>query len=110
MKSLSKYIEALRENVCAICVDSSEEGECTLTEKEVCAIEIYFSRILDIIHSDQADDIDLLTDRLRKEICEKCRASVGKDKCYLRDDANCALDRYFPLIVETVRKVDREVI
>jgi hypothetical protein len=51
---MDKYLKALKQNVCSICVDSYQEG----------------------------------------------------GNCYLREDANCSLDRYFSLIVETIQKVE----
>lgn len=102
----SKYIEAIRKNVCEICCDSDENGQCTLSNAEICAVENYLIKIIDIIHKTNSDDIDKNYKALRDEICAKCATSENKDKCYLRDDVNCSLDRYFPIIIETIRKVD----
>lgn len=74
---MNKYFKAIKENICAICVDS--------------------------------DDNRIYHQMLRDEICSKCKTSEG-EYCYLREDANCSLDRYFPLIVETIKKVDNGLI
>lgn len=102
---MNKYIKAIRENICSICVDSSESGECTLNEKESCAVEQFFPKILEVVHSIDSDDIKDYERKLREVVCEKCRASENGD-CYLREDSNCSLDRYFSIIVETIKKVD----
>lgn len=102
---MNKYIKAIRENICSICVDSSEDGECTLTEKEICAVEQYFPKILEVVHSTNSSDIKDYEQKLREVICVDCRAQENGD-CYLREDSNCSLDRYFSLIVETIKKVD----
>jgi len=103
---VEKYMKAIRENVCAICVDSNEMGECKLTEKELCAVELFFPQILEIVQKSNDRDYDLFEKALKEDVCKKCRASTDGDYCYLREDSNCALDRYFPLIVEIIHKVD----
>jgi len=104
---MKPYIDAIRKNICAICVDSDESGECTLTKEEVCAVEYFLPKILELVHHTKRYDLAGYEKLLREEICSECKASTDKDNCYLRDDVNCSLDRYFPLIVETIQKVDR---
>ena len=102
---MNKYIKAIRENICSICVDSNEDGDCTLNQKEICAVEHFLPEIVDVIHSVDSDEIKDYEEKLREKVCNDCRASQDGD-CYLREDSNCSLDRYFALIVETVQKVD----
>ena len=102
---MQKYLEAIRKNVCSICVDSTDEGDCTLTEKEVCAVESFLPRIVDVIHNAQEDDLQTYINELREKVCAECRSN-GDENCYLREDANCALDRYFPLIIDAIKSVD----
>lgn len=102
---MDKYLKALKQNVCSICVDSNEKGGCTLNEKESCAVELYLTKIVEVVHSDENEDIKELQNKLRETVCVECRAQEGGN-CYLREDANCSLDRYFSLIVETIQKVD----
>lgn len=107
---MQRYIDAIRKNVCAICVDSDDDGDCTLTTKELCAVEYYLPKILEVVHSIDSEDLAEYHAKLKDTICAECAASDDKDHCYLRDDANCSLDRYFSLIVETIKKVDQGVI
>ncbi|MCX6173317.1 MAG: hypothetical protein NTZ27_00985 [Ignavibacteriales bacterium] len=102
---MDKYLKALKQNVCSICVDSNEKGGCTLNEKETCAVELYLTKIVEVIHSTDDADIKELHNKLRETVCVECRAQESGN-CYLREDANCSLDRYFSLIVETIQKVD----
>ncbi len=104
---MNRYLSAIHENVCSICVDSSEAGECLLTENEVCAVEKHLTQIVNIVHSVQSDDIIDYVEALRNRICSLCRAQEDNGFCELREDANCALDRYFPLIIETIQKIDK---
>jgi hypothetical protein len=102
---MDKYLKALKQNVCSICVDSNSRGGCTLNEKESCAVELFLPRIIDVIHNSGTEDLKELQIKLRETVCVQCRAQEGGD-CYLREDANCSLDRYFSLIAETILKVD----
>lgn len=107
---MQRYIDAIRKNVCAICVDSTEDGDCTLTSKELCAVEYYLPKILEVIHSVETDDMEEYHSKLKDTVCAECGTAEDSEHCYLREDANCSLDRYFPLIVETVKKVDAGLI
>jgi hypothetical protein len=102
---MDKYLKALKQNVCSICVDSSERGDCTLNQKETCAVELFLPQIIDVVHSVKSEKINAYKEKLRETVCVQCRDKEGGN-CYLRDDANCSLDRYFSLIVETIQKVD----
>lgn len=103
---MEKYIALIRENICSICVDSDESGGCLLSEKEICAIEQFLPEIISTIHNTKSENMEDHIAALRNSVCQKCRTSTG-EYCYLREDANCALDRYYPLIVELVLKEDR---
>ena len=102
---MDKYLKAIKENVCSICVDSNEKGFCTLNAKETCAVELFFPQILEAVHSVDSKKMQDYHDKLRETVCVKCRAQEDGN-CYLREDANCSLDRYFSLIVEIIHKVD----
>ncbi len=103
---MNKYLSAIRENICSICVDSTEEGKCTLNEKELCAVQYFLPQIVDVVHSIDSEYLDDYYKELKNTVCEKCKAPERDGNCYLREDANCSLDRYFSLIVETIKKVD----
>ena len=106
---MDKYLKALKQNVCSICVDSNAKGGCTLNEKENCAVELFLPQIIEVVQSSDPENFQELQSKLRETVCEKCRAQEGGN-CYLREDANCSLDRYFSLIVETIQKVDAGLI
>jgi hypothetical protein len=105
---MDKYLRAIRKNICSICVDSTETGKCTLNEHENCALELYLPKIVEIVHSTQSEEMEDYVRSLRYGVCLDCRAQEEDGSCYLREDINCALDRYFPLIVETIQTVDKE--
>ncbi len=103
---MDKYLKAIKQSVCAICVDSNEKGRCTLNGNEVCAVELYLPRIIDLVHNNDNAELTKIYKNLRETVCIECNAQNEEGLCYLREDANCSLDRYFYLIVETIQKVD----
>lgn len=104
---MDKYINAIKKRVCSICADSDEDGFCTLTDYEKCAVEIFLPKIINIIHeSNYKENINLLYQELKEKVCAECKARTQNGNCYLRRDSNCSLDRYFSLIVDTIQRVD----
>ncbi|MGK9476986.1 hypothetical protein [Melioribacter sp. OK-6-Me] len=104
---MDKYINAIKKRVCSICADSDEDGRCTLTDNEKCAIEIFLLKIVNIIHqSNNKENINLLYQELQEKVCSECKARTQNGNCYLRRDSNCSLDRYFSLVVDTIQRVD----
>ncbi len=106
---MDKYQKAIRENVCSICVDSNDSGGCTLTNKETCAVQLYLPEIVDLVHKYDGKNLDELKILLQDKICSHCRTSGQEGDCYLREDANCSLDRYFMLIVDVIKRVDNSL-
>ena len=105
---MDKYLKAIKQNVCSICADSNELGSCTLTNKESCAVELYLPQIVELINNSGSSDIHLLHKQLKDTVCTSCRNDENGN-CFLRDDANCSLDRYFSLIVETIQKANKQI-
>ncbi|HEX2867466.1 MAG TPA: hypothetical protein VHO03_10515 [Ignavibacteriales bacterium] len=103
---MDKYLSAIRQNICSICADSNDLGRCSLTDDEICALEVYLPQIVEIVHSIDSQNLQDYIDALRKEVCSECRTQEKDGYCYLREDVNCSLDRYFPLIVESIQKAD----
>ena len=107
---MDKYLKAIKQNVCSICVDSNEKGRCTLNENEVCAVELYLPKIINVVHNNENEELTKIYKNLKETVCIECHAQNEDGHCYLREDANCSLDRYFYLIVETIQKVDAGIL
>jgi hypothetical protein len=107
---MDKYLNAIKENVCSICVDSNDKGNCTLNSKEACAVEIYLPQIVELIHENESEKLSEIHKKLKETICVDCDTQDEFGVCYLREDANCSLDRYFSLVVDTINRVDNGLI
>jgi hypothetical protein len=107
---MQKYISAVRENICKICVDSTTDGDCTLSKNEFCAVEMYLPQIVEVVHKTNSEYVEDHYKTLKETICAECKTRDSYGNCFLKDDANCSLDRYFPIIVETIQKVDAKTL
>ncbi len=104
---MDKYLQALKEKICSICVDSDEKGNCKMTNDECCAIEVFIDKIVNVVLSIESENINDYVNALHQKICIECRGQA--EHCKLREDVNCSLDRYFPLIVEIIRETSKSV-
>jgi hypothetical protein len=101
---MNNSIEAIRDKVCSICVDSTDDGLCSLRNDEICAIEFHYKKLVELVERIDSENIRDYSGEMKKILCAECYLTDGEEKCTLRDDANCALERYFPLIVQTIRE------
>lgn len=106
MIPIQDYENAIRARVCAVCIDRSSDGTCAVTNHPelTCVLETMLPRVIEAIRKNpnaNAQELDLA---LREIVCKECREDE-RGYCKLREEVQCALDRYFPLVVQTVEGV-----
>lgn len=99
------YWEAIRERVCGVCLDQRDDGSCGLTRR-VCAIESHLPRLAEVLSGIQSTRMDEYEAAVRAEICGSCPEQDPGGRCALRDDVECALFAYLPLVLEAVESVN----
>jgi hypothetical protein len=106
MIPLKDYENAIRAKVCAVCIDQSSDGTCALTNDTdlICALQSMLPIVVETIRGNPEADSEHLHQALRDNVCKLCREDE-RGNCRLRDEINCALDRYFPLVIETVEEI-----
>lgn len=104
MKYDDKYLQQIRQNVCSKCIDRTASGLCVATTFEACAINRFLPEIIDIVLAGPAESYDDTVGKLRSRVCSACEQQSPDGRCDLRDDVECALDRYFPLVIEAIRE------
>lgn len=101
---MDRYLNAIKEVVCTHCIDSDSEGNCRIGGGKECTLSSKFDRIIETIQQTKSDRIDDYVGALRRNVCRECEyGSVAQ--CGERDAVECPLDRYFPLIVNTVEAI-----
>jgi len=103
---MDQYLKAIKEKVCTVCVDSDDTGKCLMTDDELCAVEMNIDKIVTAINSIQSENYDDYYEALHNYVCISCKNENTDGSCNLRNDANCALDRYFPHIVDVIKSVE----
>jgi hypothetical protein len=67
-----------------------------------CALKEFFPELVSTVLSVQSPSYDDYVTSLRATVCAKCDFHLPGDRCGKRDALECALDRYFPLVIEII--------
>lgn len=103
MPSEEEYWGALEAAICRKCVDGAGSGAC-LISRGTCALKTHLTQILQVVDSTYSTSIDDYEVRLRSVVCSNCTEQSREGTCVLRDTVECALDRYFSLIVQVIEE------
>ena len=104
MPTDEEYWDALHSKICAKCLDADREGNCRISQDGFCALKTYFPKILEVVNSVYSHSIIPYEDELRNKVCAECKNQTSDGRCLLREDIECTLNRYFPLIVEVIEE------
>ena len=85
-------------------MDGDGTGACRIAPGGDCAMKTHFPQIIETVNSVFSPSIKPYVDQLRKNVCAVCTGQSSEGACHLRDDTECALDRYFPLIVQVIEE------
>lgn len=100
---------ALQERVCVRCIDGKGLGDCRIGQNGFCALKAYLPTIVEVVNAVQSPSILPYEEQLRRKVCSACRYQSSSGVCSLREHVDCALDRYFPLIVEVIEETQRRM-
>lgn len=104
---IDQYWNMLQTRICRRCVDGDGTGACRLPAGEECALYRNLPQIIATVLSVESESIDGYIARLRQNICSACDAQDANLVCHKRDQLECALDRYYPLVVEIIESVKK---
>lgn len=100
------YRDAIRQRVCAICLDGADDGSCGLGGSVACAIEEHLPRVVDVIVDVAERRESAYAAAIEARVCSHCTHRDSLGLCHLRRDGRCALAVYLPLIVEAIEEVE----
>lgn len=98
------YWEAIRSHVCSVSLDQADDGGCGLHGR-VCAIEAHLPRLVEVLSSIDSPRMDEYVASVEREICGACEHQDAAGLCGLREEGECALYAYLPLVVEAIEDV-----
>jgi len=100
-----KFWPVIQDKVCRRCIDGDGQGNCRLALSRVCELKEYFPQILNVVNSVSSDQMMDYVLRLRVHVCSECSHQTPDGQCRFRDKVDCALDRYYPLVVQAIEEV-----
>lgn len=103
------YMDAIRSRVCAVCLDSRDDKSCSLTGR-VCAIEQHLPRLVAALSSITSHRMDEYEAAIRADVCSSCANQDAQGSCAQRNNADCALQAYLPLVLDAVEDVNSRLL
>jgi hypothetical protein len=97
--------EALRRHVCAVCLDSRDDGSCGIAGRR-CALDVHLPRLVDVLRRVHSGRMDEYAEALQAEICSRCDEEDASGACRLRNRGECALAVYLPIVVDAIEELD----
>ncbi len=94
--------DQLRNRVCRTCVDGDNKGTCRLPVDEPCTLRNSLHEVVRAIGRAHSGSLEDRVDALRSNVCQTCEHQYANGTCWKRDALECALDRYFPIVVEII--------
>lgn len=104
MREMTNYWETVQADICANCIDRNGEGKCGLTGDVECGLKLHFSSVVDSVLSVQSEELGPYVAALRQKVCASCESQSNDGVCHLRTNIDCGLDRYLPMIIESIEK------
>jgi hypothetical protein len=106
---MENYWDALQERICRKCIDGDGRGNCRLPVDEVCSVKKFLPQIVATIVNVKSDSYDAYVHALRRNVCILCDWQREDGTCGRRTNLECALDRYFPLVIQVVESMNAEL-
>ncbi|HEX9614298.1 MAG TPA: hypothetical protein VGA55_02275 [Bacteroidota bacterium] len=103
MKNQWSLVQA---NVCRKCIDGDGRGNCRLPRGEQCALQQFLPAIVEIVNNPNSESYDDYVRSLRSQVCELCEEQGRDGMCRKRASLECALDRYFGLVIQVLAEVN----
>jgi hypothetical protein len=103
-RSLAELEAVVRNRICRVCTDRTEEGQCGLEEPSNCALFRLFPQVAQAIRATDSDDIREYIDAIRAHVCSVCGDQAADGSCETRQEVRCALDAYLLLVVDAIEE------
>ena len=105
MKNADQLWDTVQQRVCSHCIDSSAKGACRLPADQECGLRRHFSSIVTTVLAVHSDSLGPYVNALREHVCSLCDHQTLDGQCVVRNEVECGLDRYFPMIVEVIERL-----
>lgn len=99
---LARIEKNLRGRICPSCVRFTSRRTCSLPGERPCSLFSNLDKVVDNVREIYSQRIDPYVDDLRQRVCACCHFEDDHGRCPCREDLDCALNTYYPLIVEAI--------
>ncbi len=107
VRDLRIYEEAILERICSVCIDLRDDGSCGIDPKLECSVKEHLPEIIGVVQGVNSNLIGDYVERLRQNVCKICESPEPDGTCEVRARTDCALNRYFNLVVEAIEEVEQ---
>ena len=102
---LQPYRDAVREEICSVCLDHRPGGGCGRPFADPCPLETHLDTIVESVLSvEPTKELRPYVHALRTINCTQCRQD-DEGNCEMRDLVECAVDSYVLRVVEVIEDV-----
>ena len=101
-RSLEEIEAIVRNRICRVCTERTTEGQCGMEDPSHCALFRLFPQVAQAIQSVMSDDIREYIAAIRCNVCSVCEEQARDGSCEVRQQVQCALDAYLPLVVDAI--------
>jgi len=102
--SLAELETIVRNRICSLCTEHTDEGECGLEDRSSCALFRLFPQVAAAIQSVNSDQIGPYIEAIRRNVCSVCSDQATDGSCETRRMVQCALDAYLLLVVDAIEE------
>ncbi|MEX2116581.1 MAG: hypothetical protein WEB37_06825 [Bacteroidota bacterium] len=95
----------VQERICRKCIDGDGRGNCRLPRGESCALQQFLPAIIETVQSIEWAPYETYVSALRASVCAQCKDQDASGVCARRNTLECALDRYFGLVIRVIDEV-----
>jgi hypothetical protein len=101
---IDRYREAIQERVCVHCIDVGDDGSCRIAAGTICPFNQHLGKIISAVTNITSDRYEDYVPAIREQVCQFC-ANGNATICTSRDEIDCPLDRYYPLVEDAFEEM-----
>ena len=102
---LQDYRDAVAQQVHAICFDRNLDPQSTVNTEAACRIERFLPELVRLARMVGPNDMAAFEAAFERTICAQCGHLDAVGTCPVREQAECCLYRYLPLLYDAICSV-----
>lgn len=103
--AVQPYRDAIAKRVHAVCLDRNLDPTSTVNTEVGCRIERFLPQLVELARAVGPNDLSAFEAVFEETICSQCGNLDAFGTCPVREQAECCLYRYLPLVYEAIHSV-----